>query len=256
MQNPLLDVGARLVIAHRGNRIAAPENTLVALAEAEQLGADALEFDVHTTRDGVPVLMHDPTVDRTTNGTGRVDSYSLAELRALDASRTHPRGEGPVPVPALEEVLDRFRNLPLVIEIKDVRAIEPATRLVRAFNAQHRIVIGSAELAVMNNLYTTGLSACASMRDALRLMPFALFGGTPATPVFRVLSLTPHYLGLPVPVVRLAAAARRANVPTQVWTVNDPRLARHLWAGGVAAIITDDPGAMLRERSHSFGGGG
>jgi glycerophosphoryl diester phosphodiesterase len=256
MANPLLDLRARLVIAHRGNRIAAPENTMLALAEAEQLGADALEFDVRTTRDGIPVLMHDATVDRTTNGSGRVDAHTLAELQTLDAARARPRETGQrVVVPTLEQVLERFRNLPLVIEIKEVRALESTTRLVHALGLSGRVILGSAETGVMNRLYTTGLDACASMHDALRLIPFALFGGTPRTPRYRVLSVTPNHRGIPIPVLRLAAAARRVGVPTQVWTVNDPARARRLWSGGVAGIITDDPAAMLRERAQSFGDG-
>jgi glycerophosphoryl diester phosphodiesterase len=257
MNNPLLDLAARLVIAHRGNRVAAPENTMPALEEAEQLGADALEFDVRTTRDGVPVLMHDATVDRTTTGHGRLDGYALGELQALDAARTRPaHSRNRVAVPTLEQVLDRFRSLPMVIEIKDARAIEPATRLVRSLNLERRVIIGSSEVAVMNRLYATGLDACASMHDALRLIPYALFGGIPPKPRFRVLSVTPSHRGIPIPVLRLAAAARRVQVPTQVWTVNDAAQARRLWAGGVAGIITDDPGAMLRARAQPFGDGG
>jgi len=256
MTNPLLDMDARLVIAHRGNRVAAPENTVAALAEAEQLGADALEFDVRTTRDDVPVLMHDPTIDRTTTGSGDLDAHSLAELQELDASRVRPRTDLPrIVVPTLEEVLDRFRRLPLVIEIKDVRAIEPTTRLIRKLGIEGHVAIGSSEPRVMNSLYATGLSACASMRDAVRVLPHALFGGTPSAPPYRVLSVTPRYWGIPVPVLRLAAAARRAGLATHVWTVNSPSMARQFWSGGVAGIITDDPGAMLRERAQSFGDG-
>jgi len=255
MANPLLDLSARLVIAHRGNRVAAPENTMLALTEAEQLGADALEFDVRSTRDGIPVLMHDPTVDRTTNGSGRVDAHTLSELQALDASRARPRSGQRTIVPTLEQVLDRFRHLPLVIEIKDVRSLDAATRLVHAFGLDGRVVLGSAETEVMTRLYATDLDACASMHDALLLIPFALFGGTPRRPRYRVLSVTPNHRGIPIPVLRLTAAARRVGVPTQVWTVNEPARARRYWLGGVAGIITDDPAAMIRERRQSFGDG-
>ncbi|MGH7636735.1 MAG: glycerophosphodiester phosphodiesterase family protein, partial [Gemmatimonadaceae bacterium] len=86
--------------------------------------------------------------------------------------------------------------------------------------------------------------------DAAMLIPVAFLGITPAKPRYDVLSLTPEYRGFKVPIPRMARAARRAGVPTQVWTVNDPREARHLWAEGVAGIITDDPVEMLRARSN------
>jgi glycerophosphoryl diester phosphodiesterase len=253
--NPLLDTGARLVIAHRGNRIAKPENTIPALADAEQIGADALEFDVRATRDAVPVLMHDAELDRTTNGHGRVDAYTFAELRSIDASGSRAGRADAVGIPTLELVLDQFRRLPLVIEIKDVRAIEPTVALIGRFDAGSQVVIGSAESAVMNRLYATGLHACASMRDALRLLPFAFSGRTPPPQPFRVLSVTPRFHVVPIPVRRLAAAAKRCGVTTHVWTVNDPSEAVRLWRGGVAGIITDDPGEMIRARAQLLGAG-
>jgi glycerophosphoryl diester phosphodiesterase len=256
MANPLLDLGARLVIAHRGNRVGAPENTIAALAQAEQLGADALEFDVRTSRDGVPVLMHDATLGRTTSGHGRVDAFTFSDLRTLEASRNVATdATDRVLIPSLEQVLDRFRALPLVIELKDLRAIEPSVQMIRRFNAQDRVVIGSAEPIVMNHLYRTGLDACASMRDAMRMLPAALTGRTPSRPAFRVLSVTPRYRGVLIPVRHLAAAARKVGVATHVWTVNDPKLARRLWTAGICGIITDDPAAILRARAQAFGHG-
>lgn len=252
--NPLLDPEARLVIAHRGNRVAAPENTILALEQAIALGADAVEFDVRASRDGVPVLMHDATVDRTTSGTGRVDAQEASALRTLDAGRARP-GQSGARVPTLEEVMERLPAAFMVIEIKDVRSLEPTTRLVRRFGASGRVVLGSAEHDVMSRLYETRLATCASMLDALRLVPYALAGSAPPPPRFQVLSLTPIHGGIPIPVVRLARAARRIGIPTQAWTVNAPDVARRYWNGGVAGIISDDPAGMLRERAQSFGHG-
>ena len=81
----LLDPLARPVIGHRGNRVHAPENTIPSLLEAVALGVDALEFDLRVTKDGVLVLMHDATLDRTTDTTGPVISYTRADLRTVDA---------------------------------------------------------------------------------------------------------------------------------------------------------------------------
>lgn len=243
------DPNARIVVAHRGNSVGAPENTLESLSQAVELGADVLEFDVRVTRDGIPVILHDPDLDRTTNGHGRLEAYSFAEVRSLDAGARSPSSGGRRhTIPALEEVLDRFRETPCVIEVKEMGAADATERLVRRFDAQERVLIGSAESAVAQRFYRSGLRTCASMRDASLLIPIALAGMTPGKPSYDVLSITPRYRGLPIPVVRMAAAARKAGIATHVWTVNDPAKATALWAAGVAGIVTDDPAALIRVR--------
>jgi glycerophosphoryl diester phosphodiesterase len=249
VRNPLLDPNARVVIAHRGNRAHAAENTIEAFQQAVDLGADAIEFDVRITRDGVPVVIHDPDVDRTTDGHGLVKSLTIAEVRQLDASTGSPRfGGARMSVPSLEEALDRFRAVPLIIEVKELGASDATERLIRHFGAQERVLVGSAETVVVERFYRAGLRICASMRDATLLIPIALAGLKPSKPRYDVLSITPRFHGFPVPVVRMAAAARKVGIATHVWTVNDPVMARALWRGGVTGIVTDDPAAMLRAR--------
>src|SRR5438477_13041721 len=103
MTNPLLDLGRRLVVGHRGNRSRIAGNTLESLQSAIDVGADAIEFDVRTSRDGVTVLMHDETLDRTTDGHGPLASFSYAELRSVDAgARFNPRGTSRLRIPTLE----------------------------------------------------------------------------------------------------------------------------------------------------------
>jgi len=246
----LLDPFSRMVIAHRGNRAHAAENTIESLQQAVDLGADAIEFDVRVTRDGVPVVMHDPDVDRTTDGRGLVESFTFAEIRKLDAgARLHGPGTSPLPVPSLEEVFDRFRTLPFVIEVKELAAVEATEQLIAKFAAEDRVVVGSAETTVMQRFYGTKLRTCASMRDATMLIPVALAGLKPAKPSYDILSVTPRFRGFRIPVLRMAAAARELGIATQVWTVNDPESARAYWLGGVAGIVTDDPGAILRARA-------
>jgi glycerophosphoryl diester phosphodiesterase len=249
-RNPLLDPNTRLVIAHRGNRVRRAENTVRSLVEAVELGADALEFDVRVTRDRVPVLMHDPSLDRTTNGHGALADYPLSEIRTLDAA-----ARGPVAtsdreeVPTLEEVLDRVREIPIIIDVKELRAAEATERLVRKMGAGDRVVVGSADAMVMEWFYRSELPTCASMSDAARLLPVAVVGARPASPAFDVLSLPPRFAGFPIPVVAMARAAQKVGVPTHVWTVNDPRVALAYWKRGVSGILTDDPVAMIRARA-------
>jgi glycerophosphoryl diester phosphodiesterase len=245
----LCDPNRRIVIAHRGNRVAAPENTIESLSQAVDLGADALEFDVRVTRDGIPVIMHDVDLDRTTSGHGRVAAYDFTDIRTLDAGARSPLSGGRRhAIPSLEEVLDRFPDIPCVIEVKEMGAAVATEQLVRRFRAEGRVLIGSAEDDVMEHFYRSGLRTCASRRDASLLIPLAMAGVTPPKPRYDVLSVTPSYHGFPLPVLRMSAAVRKAGVATQVWTVNDPSKASALWAGGIAGIVTDDPSALLRVR--------
>lgn len=246
MANPLLDPNARLVIGHRGNRAGSPENTLESLGEAVDMGVDAVEFDVRVTRDGVPVIMHDPDLDRTTSGHGPMAAFTFAEVRTLDAASRSPHSGGRrMLIPSLEEVLDRFRETPLVIEVKELAAVEATQRLVQRFGVRDRVLIGSLHTDVTERFYESDLRTCASMRDAVRLIPLALTGRTPEKPRYDVLSVTQRYHGVPIPVLRMAVAARKVGIATQVWTVNDPAAALSLWQGGVAGVVTDDPAALL-----------
>src|SRR5690348_13143818 len=122
----LIDPAARPVIAHRGDSAHFPENTIPSFDRGLELGADAIEFDLRVSRDGEVVIIHDPTVDRTTDGTGAVNSLTLAELKDLDAGarftldggQTFPfRGKG-LTIPTFDEMLARYTSVPLLIEVK------------------------------------------------------------------------------------------------------------------------------------------
>ena len=246
----LVELGKRLVIGHRGNPVKFAENTIESLQSAVDLGVDALEFDVRVAHDGVAVIIHDATLDRTTNSTGRVDALTSKELQALDAAARAPtRGTGQLRIPTLEQVLDRFREIPLVIEVKELAAAEITEQMIRRFGAQSRVLIGSPENAVSERFYRSGLATCASMLDATLLLPFAIAGMSASRPQFNVLSIPPVYRGLPIPVERMAAVVKRHSIPTHVWTVNDPAVARRYWERGITGIVTDDPAAMLRARA-------
>lgn len=107
------------ILGHRGAKGEAPENTVAGFIYAKGLGLDAFEFDVYLAKDGKLVVMHDPTVDRTTNGTGNVTDFTSAELAALDARANFPDWPQPCGVPTLDEVLDVVHDIPMMqIEVK------------------------------------------------------------------------------------------------------------------------------------------
>jgi glycerophosphoryl diester phosphodiesterase len=133
--------------------------------------------------------------------------------------------------------------------VKEFPAAEPAERLIRRFSAHERVVIGSSESDVMERFYRSGLRTCASMADASWMIPYAVAGLTPPKPRYDVLSITPNFHGFPIPVSRMAAAARKNGTATHVWTINEVSVAMELWAAGVSGIVTDDPAAMVRARA-------
>jgi glycerophosphoryl diester phosphodiesterase len=254
--NVLGDPTARLVIGHRGDSAHYPENTAPSFDRALELGVDAIELDLRVTRDGVVVVNHDPTVDRTTDGTGSIAALSLAELRKLDAGarftadgRTFPfRGTG-ISILTFEELLERYPSVPLLIEVKVAAAVDGALRLIQRHGAEDRVLIDSTEIEAVGPFRGTKLLTGASLRDVVQLLPRAMLGRPPAKLPYAALCVPPWYRGIRVPIVRLARLARAVSVATHVWTINDPEVAAALWRVGVNGIITDDPGAILTLRS-------
>lgn len=261
--NPLSDPAARLVIAHRGTSARFPENTAPAFDHARSLGVDAIEFDLRVSRDGVVVVIHDATVDRTTNGTGAVESLSLAELEKLDVGfrftldgKVFPfRGRG-LKILTFDELLSRYESGPLLIEVKVPAAVDEARRLIEQHASVARVLMDSTATDAVAPFRGSALLTGACFDDVLQLLPRAFLGAAPAVLPYSALCIPRWYRGIPIPVARLARLARSRRVATHVWTVNDPTVARKLWSAGINGIITDDPQAMLRVRRELAESGG
>src|SRR5574337_1574840 len=138
-----------LNIAHRGAAALAPENTMAAFEKAVELGADAIELDLHVSRDGELVVIHDQTLDRTTNGHGPVHACNLQELRQLDAGRWFGESFAGQRIPTLAEVLDRFAGkVLLALEVKAGSAFfldieEKAIAVLRKYQAISQVAVAS-----------------------------------------------------------------------------------------------------------------
>jgi glycerophosphoryl diester phosphodiesterase len=259
--NPLLDPDARLVIAHRGSSSEAPENTLPAFDAAVRRGADAVELDVRLTADGAPVVIHDATLDRTTDRTGPLAALTLAELRAVDAGwhftrdlgRTHPYRGREVRVPTLGEVLWAFPKLSILVEIKEATAQEAVRRVLLQEDAAARCVVASehreALLAFDDPPFVRGASA----PEISALYRAALLRRRVVSPRYRMLSVPLRYRGLPVPTSGFVAAARANGCAVHVWTVDSPDTARRLWRRGVSGIVTNVPGTLVEARRLQVG---
>jgi glycerophosphoryl diester phosphodiesterase len=237
--NILLDPSARPVIGHRGNRAHAPENTIESFAQAVSAGADAIEFDVHISADGIPVVHHDPTLARTTDGTGSVGRLDYDTLRRFDAGarftkdgRTFPyRGAGHR-IPRFEEVVEAFPSTPLLIEIKDPLASVQVRRIIEERKAVDRVVVDSYKPAALRVFESSDIPIGASRNGIAQVLRESFSGKPPGAFGFRAICTPLSYYGMPLPVKRIAQAARRHDIRVHVWTVNDVRVARDLWVGG------------------------
>lgn len=257
LPNGLTALDGRFVIAHRGNAVQAPENTLESFRQAVALGVDAIELDVRLTRDGVAVVIHDPTLGRTTDRGDAVADISFARLRRADAGAmftpdtgaTFPyRGRG-LTIPTLREVMGATQGIPLLIEVKVPEASRAVVNVLRQANASGRVVAASMQREAVLPLRAATIATGASAMDVLALWGRLIRGRPPRSLPYAALCIPRLYGALPLPVAGLAAMARKAAVATHVWTVDEPRVAQRLWRSGVQGIVTNDPAAMLRARA-------
>lgn len=253
--------GSGQVIAHRGSRILWPENTMVAFANSLEAGADHLETDLHMTADGQLVCFHDDTVDRTTNGTGPVRSYTLAELRQLDAGHRHRldggypfRGRG-LRVPTLGEVLATFPSVGVVVDLKEDGLEGPLCALLGRMGVWSRVIVGGfSDVRLIQMRRASGGKALISAGPvSVRTWWLASRVGWAGPSGFSALQIPPSSRGLRVADRRLVEAARSRGLAVHVWTVNRPVDMERLWSIGVDAVITDR--VDLVRRHHPPGAG-
>jgi glycerophosphoryl diester phosphodiesterase len=242
------------VIAHRGASGSAPENTMPAFQLAVEQGADAFELDVRLTADGVPVVLHDPTLDRTTDRSGPLAALTLGGLAAVDAGarftpdggRSYPFRGGAARVPTLAEVLSGFPGIPVMVEVKEPAAQEAVRRVILQEDAVERCVLASEQQAALQLFRQLPFATAASGREIGALYRAVLLRRRPAAVPYRTLSVPERHRGLRVPTRSFVAAARALDCPVHVWTVNDPAAARRLWGVGVCGIVTNVPERIRR----------
>lgn len=242
--------GAPLLVAHRGGSRLAPENTLEAFRDAVQRWhADMLEMDVRLTRDGEVVVVHDPTVDRTTDGSGPVSSFTLRELQRLDAAyrfvdpegRPSFRGRG-VRIPRFEEVLLALPAARLNVEAKEPGVAAPLVEIVRRHGAEERVLVAAEHERCRDAARGYPGPWGASRRQVFWFWVLHRFpGGGPYTPRADILQVPETWRGRTIVTEAFVRAAHARNLPVQVWTVDDPEDMRRLLALGVDGIQTDRP---------------
>jgi glycerophosphoryl diester phosphodiesterase len=257
---PFFDLGRPGVFAHRGGASLAPENTIAAFDAGLRAGADGLELDVHLSSDGVPVVIHDPSLDRTTNATGMVAARTARELAQLDAGAWFPspqaatfpfRGLG-IGVPSLADVLARYPATPTIIEMK-VDTEDCGRRVaavVRVAGAADRVCLAGFGVRSARGaraaLREAATSAC---HTEVRWALYRSWVGWAWRPRGYGGFQVPERAGrLRVVSPRFVACAHRCGLAVQVWTVDDGDDMARLLEWGVDGLISNRPDLAVSVR--------
>lgn len=250
--SPLLADGF-LNIAHRGGGLRGPEETLAAYHLAVASGADVLEMDARSTSDGQIVLMHDASVDRTTDGAGILREMSFAEVMALDAGykfttdggATYPfRGMG-VQVATLREVLETFPNMLFSIEIKEPGITEAVLQIIDDAGVTERTVVAAFSSAVLLQARSLrpDLLTAMTVDESFEVARLAQADEASYRPPAWILQTPPSLADITVDAAFIARA-NRLKLKVHVWTINDPVEMQTLIELGTHGIMTDDPVAL------------
>ena len=229
-----------LVIAHRGAKAVAPENTLLAFERAMQMGADMIELDLHATRDGHVVVIHDNDLRHTTNLRGKVSEMILDEVRRADAGK----GER---VPTLPETLELTRGkIQLYLEIKDRKAAAETVRMVREFGVKNEVMLASFDLDLMRELG----NEISDIELGLILGNATLNLFVRWREAFPEIALKNYNYQTLCMQVKLCSARLARNIKQQgkklyAWTANSEREYQTMLERGVDGICTDTPDRLI-----------
>jgi len=265
-RRPFLQGPRPLAFAHRGGSLLWPENTMTAFRGAVEMGYRYLETDLHATRDGALVFIHDDTLERTTDGSGPVWEHTLAELKRFDAGyhfspdggRTYPyRGQG-VTVPTLEEVVEAFPEVRLNVEIKQAclsgrqeqpSAVAAVADFIEKRGLQDRLLVASFRDRVVREFRSASGGAVATSAAQGEARRFWLASRLRLERLLRVpydaLQVPVRYGSRTVVDRRLVEAAHRRGLQVHVWTVDEPEDMRRLLGLGVDGLMSDRPDLLL-----------
>jgi glycerophosphoryl diester phosphodiesterase len=238
-----------VAIAHRGSRLLWPENTMEAFSGAVSLGYRHVETDLHLTRDGTLVCLHDHTVDRTTDGTGLVSEIDFDELRRLDAGYRHSGTDGPVfrgkgiRVPSLEEAVLTFPDVAFVVDLKTENLVSPMIDLIDRLGLHNRLIVGSFSDRRLDEFKAMAGGRIATSTGAAVSRSWVLASrmGRGVRCDAAALQLPRRSRGVRVVDSRLVTAAHDRGLQVHVWTVNHSGEMAELLDLGVDGIITDRP---------------
>lgn len=249
-----------LVMAHRGGAGLWPENTMYAFSRAARMGVDVLETDLQSTADGALVIVHDDTVERTTNGSGRVSELTLDQLKRLDAAyrfstdggKSFPlRGQG-ITVPTLSELFKAFPQMRFNIDIKQAQPspVKLLCRMIRESEMTNKVMVASFEAEALDQFRRecAEVATSASPADVRRFLDLKTIEPREESqpgPHAQALQVPEYMGGRPVLTAELVEAAHRHHLEVHAWTINDEAAMRRILSLGVDGIITDYPDRLM-----------
>jgi glycerophosphoryl diester phosphodiesterase len=263
-EKPFFKNDRPLVFAHQGGELIAPSNTIAAFSQAADMGVDILDTDLHITKDGYLVAIHDPTVDRTTNGHGKISNMTLAEIQKLDAGyhfkdlqgQYSNRGKG-VYIPTVDDLFQKFGNYRWSMEIKDDnpsgRYDEMAKKLwslIKKYHMEDKIFISSFDQNILTTFekYAKGRVAISGGRQ--EVTKFVIFHKFFLRDLYQ-----PHVDAFQVPTAssgfdltdkRLISGAHRRGMKMIYWTIDDEKTMKELIDAGADGIQTNRPDLLLK----------
>ena len=263
-KHPMFENDRPLVMAHRGGADLAPENTLAAFRHAVNLDVDLIELDIHLTKDGHIVAIHDDTIDRTTDGTGRVNDLTLAEIKSYDASihfvdpdGNNPFREGDVTIPTLEAV---FQEMPLdmryTIEIKDTNDPELYEKigkdlweLMGKYDVQDKVLIGSFDQNILDMMIEITDGEAIVSAGKLEVTKFVLLHKLRLQALYRTkvdsIEMPIKAAGINLVDKTIINKAQKRGMDVHYWTINDRETMEELINLGVDGIITNRPDLLI-----------
>jgi glycerophosphoryl diester phosphodiesterase len=273
-EKPFFKNNRPLVFAHQGGELLTPSNTIAAFTKAADMGVDILDTDLHITKDGYLVAIHDPTVDRTTNGHGKISEMTLSEIQRLDAGfhfkdlngNYSYRGKGAY-IPTAEELFQKFGDFRWSMEIKDDnppgRYKEMARKLwalIQKYHMEDKIIISSFDQTILStfNQYAKGRVAVSAGRQ--EVTKFVIFHKfflrdlyQPQTDAFQIPT---DNSGFDLTDQKLIDGAHRRGMNVIYWTIDDPKTMKKLIDSGADGIQTNRPDLLinlLKKNNPPFG---
>lgn len=253
-----------IVIAHQGGELLAPSNTMAAFTNAANMGVDVVETDLHITKDGHLVAIHDPTVGRTTDGHGKVADMTLEEIQKLDAGYRFKdlqgdysfRGEG-VYIPTAEEMFQSLGNIRIEMEIKDdnppERIDEMAAKLwalIEKYHMEDKILVASFDQDILTTFekYAKGRVATSAGRQEVKsfVIFHKFFLRNLYTPHVDAFQIPTEDSGFDLTDKKLIDGAHRRGMQIHYWTIDDPKTMKILLDAGADAILTNRPDLLLK----------
>jgi glycerophosphoryl diester phosphodiesterase len=247
------------VIAHRGGAGLWPENTLLAFRNAHEMGVDIIEMDARITREGIPVLCHDASVARTTNGSGRINDMTFGELQELDAGyrwtpdggQTYSFRNRGIRIPALDVVFETLPNARYNIEFKSKESelLQEVSRLVNLHAMSDRVMFVSGSNKTISEFRSISprIATAASLREGfLFFVVSSLRLEAMYTPECFAFQGPEYIFGINVLPPSLIAAAHARNTEVHVWTIDSNSEMRKFIEMGVDGIITNYPDKLMK----------